>query len=69
MGGFEENLEQPVLSLVANHGVPSQTRAEERREDSDNEKNSSVEQLLTVKQRCKGKKKEPALKTSTTLSC
>ena len=57
MGGFEAELEQPVFSPITNHGVPAQTRAKERREESDNEKSSSVEQLFTLKQRSKGKKR------------
>ena len=31
MGGFEANIEQPVLPPIANHGVPAQIRVEERR--------------------------------------
>ena len=49
MRGFEANLEQPVLSPVADHGVPAQTKAKERREESENEKSSSVEHLFTLK--------------------
>ena len=46
-----------MLSLIVNHGVLTQTRVEERREESDNEKNSSTEQLFTPKQRSEGKKR------------
>ena len=55
MGGFEANLEQQVLSPVANHRVPAQTRYEERREESDTEKSLDAEQLSTIKQRSTGR--------------
>ena len=38
MGGFEAELEQPMLSPIADHEVPAQTRSKDRREKSDNEK-------------------------------
>ena len=40
---------------IADHWVPAQNRVEERRENSDNEKSFSAEQLFTLKQRSKGK--------------
>ena len=57
MGGFEANIEKPVLFLVFDYGESAQTRAEERREESDIEKSSSAEQLSTLKQRSRGKKR------------
>ena len=54
-GGFEADLEKLVPSPIADHGVPSQTRADERREESEIEKGSSVEQLFKLKQRSRGK--------------
>ena len=46
-----------MLSPVANHVVPTQTIAKERIEESDNEKSSNAEQLFTLKQMSKGKKR------------
>ena len=48
-----------MLSLIADHGVPAQTRAKERREEKDNEENSNAEQLFTLKQRSTGKRRAP----------
>ena len=42
-GGFEAHSKQPVISPVADHGVPARTIAEKRREESDNEENSNAE--------------------------
>ena len=56
-GGFEADLEQSMRSPIADQGIPAQIRAEERREESENEKSSSVEQLFTLKQRRKGKRR------------
>ena len=52
-GGFEADLEQPVLSPVANKRILTHSRVEERREDSENETSLSAEQLFTLKQRRK----------------
>ena len=57
MGGFEANLEQQVFSPVANHRVPAQTRSEERREESDTKKSLDAEQLSTIKQRSRGRRR------------
>ena len=46
-----------MLSPIVDHGVPAQIRAEERREESDIEKSSSVEQLSTLKKRSRGKRR------------
>ena len=53
-----------MLFFVANHGVQAQTRAEERREESDNVKGSNAEQLFTLKQRSKGKMRAPTENSS-----
>ena len=55
MRGFKVELKKPVLSPVADHGIPASTRAGERRKESDNDRRSSVEQLFTLKKRSKGK--------------
>ena len=40
-GGFAETLEQPMLSLIADHGAPSQTGVEERGEEIKEESKST----------------------------
>ena len=56
-GGFEENLEQPMLSPTAEQGAPTPIGAKERELERENEMNPSIEQLSTLKQRGKEKKR------------
>ena len=39
---LKQNYGQPMLSPVADHGVLAQTRAKDRREESDNEKSQKL---------------------------
>ena len=57
IGGFEAYLEKPMLSLIADQGIPAHTRAKKIREESENEKSSSLEQLFTLKKRRKRKRR------------
>ena len=53
-----------MLSSAVGHGAPAQTRVQERREESDNERSSNSEQLFKLKQRRKGKKRATIEDTS-----
>ena len=57
-----------MLSLVADHGVPAQTRAEERREESDMKRAQAHNNCLHISKEVEEKLELP-LKTTTTLSC
>ena len=48
-----------MLFPIADHGAPTQIGAEERGEESENEKSPSSKQLFTLKQKGKGKRRAP----------
>ena len=58
-----------MLSPTAEQGAPALTGAKERESERENERSPSVEQLSTLKQRGKEKKRELQPKKASTQSC